>query len=145
MGSAPLSRKPLVFALVLFAFHIIDWKRWFSVIVTTNVLLLYFFYWKLHTSKPSITYQPTRRNEHIISKCPALLEPFCPTFWAMSGHSQSGLFAFWPGLLNIFSPLEFHDQVLRLHDGGQLLLSWVTFSRFSLKLGVFICYCVPVQ
>eukprot|EP00121_Abeoforma_whisleri_P015719 Awhi_evm1s14460 len=81
-----------------------------------------------------ITCQKNKQNLSILKVVESALSEYRPTFWGLSGHMQSVMFAYWP--LNIVfqvgknSALSFDRQTLTMSDGGVVELDWAQCPDF---------------
>eukprot|EP01134_Creolimax_fragrantissima_P001839 CFRG1839T1 len=86
-----------------------------------------------------ITCKKNSQNAAIMKVVENSISEFRPTFWALSGHVQSFMFAYWP-LSVVFkfgkkSSLVFERQTLTMSDGGVVQLDWAQQSETQNDMG----------
>jgi predicted alpha/beta-fold hydrolase len=73
---------------------------------------------------PDLQYQRTDTNGRIVSMCPSLHVPFCPTWWAFNGHIQTALMCVWSGGLKNLANSKWHREMVQMDDGGSVAVDW---------------------
>ncbi|KNC75934.1 hypothetical protein SARC_11550 [Sphaeroforma arctica JP610] len=83
-----------------------------------------------------ITCKKNAENIAILKVIESSLSQYRPTFWGLSGHTQSVMFAYWP-LSIVFnvgkdSALQFERETLTMSDGGIVQLDWANHDGYEL-------------
>lgn len=76
----------------------------------------------LFASKPQLFFRNTSFNQSMVSSIPLLHAPYQPTPWIPFGHLQT----IGGTMLRRFWPVQYHRELVDLHDGGQITLDWDT-------------------
>jgi len=88
----------------------------------TAMLLFFLYYFLRVVNKPVIHFTENDFHDRILSDCPALTEPYYPTFWCFNNHLM--LLAL---LYKEYRSIDYaFDRVdhLRMKDGGTTGLAW---------------------
>ncbi|KAF4733119.1 Alpha/beta hydrolase domain-containing protein 15 [Perkinsus olseni] len=98
--------------------------RWLWNLFLLFVLLGATLYIRSGHSTPRLQFSD--KIAWIVRRCRTLREGFWPTFAAFDGHSQSAMFAVWPGMTLALkrATVEFEREDLIMEDGGTIALDW---------------------
>eukprot|EP00884_Botryococcus_braunii_P019369 jgi/Botrbrau1/6115/Bobra.331_2s0010.1 len=80
------------------------------------------YHWKYTgtVKRPDLYYQAGKFSDFVLERCPSLLQPYRPTYWATNGHVQSAL-----GVgRHFYNFPNYHRQLLVASDGGTVAIDW---------------------
>jgi predicted alpha/beta-fold hydrolase len=75
---------------------------------------------------PRVEYYPTAQNVALMARFREHIRDYAPTPWALSGHINSFLFAYWPlsVVLGLRAPTVVERTLVEMDDGGVVALDW---------------------